>query len=747
MTLPLFSGPLRPINATTALAQTAISAAGLGNGQSIAVWQSTAGGSADVVARLLAADGTPLGGEFAVSALAGSAQTAPQVAALAQGGFVVTWISDHGGSADVHARVYGADGLALGAAFRVHGASATAEGAARVIALADGGFAVSWLSHEAGGDTLRARVFEADGTARAATFTAASAPAGAIAAVEVAQLENAALAVVWQADSLQGQVFGLNSDAQAPVFTLDDAGLGAAPAPNLTPMVGGGFLATWVGSAPGAVMARLVQSDGTPLGPEFVVSSSAATDPQAPAVVQLADGRFLIGWAATMDGGMALRLRVLRADGSLDGPEFGLPVAGTIHAPVLTLLSDGRVLAGWESVGADPGTIHSQIIDPRVQGVAGGIDSVTGVEDAPRLVAAGDVLAVMRGGALLATNQHGVQAASATAARITVTIDGTLVALAGAGTWDALRLTGTSAGVGGHLVSVGESGVLRSTSGVALRLAGSDNELFNDGLVEARTTAVIGGVGADLVVNAGRIRGGVSLGDGNDRLENAGTLRGAVNLGAGNDAFDGRGGVVVGYVAGGAGDDSYWVSSADLALVEAASGGSDTVLATVSWELGTQFERLVLLGSADLRGTGNALANRLTGNAGDNRLSGLAGDDTLAGGAGDDTLFGGLGVDSLTGGAGSDRFVFGGRAASALSSPDTIIDFTPGEDQIDLASLAASALEYRGSAAFTPGAAQVRLVAGGGQVTVQIDLDGDAVADMAIQVKGLTTLAPVDFLL
>ena len=51
----------------------------------------------------------------------------------------------------------------------------------------------------------------------------------------------------------------------------------------------------------------------------------------------------------------------------------------------------------------------------------------------------------------------------------------------------------------------------------------------------------------------------------------------------------------------------------------------DTVRASVSWELADNFENLVLAGTADLAGTGNAADNTLTGNSGANALDGAAG--------------------------------------------------------------------------------------------------------------------------
>ena len=89
-------------------------------------------------------------------------------------------------------------------------------------------------------------------------------------------------------------------------------------------------------------------------------------------------------------------------------------------------------------------------------------------------------------------------------------------------------------------------------------------------------------------------------------------------------------------LTGGAGNDTYYVSTGD-AVTEASSAGTDTVYADVTWTLGSNIENLVLTGSAAINGTGNTLANKLTGNAGNNTLSGGTGADTMLGALGDDT--------------------------------------------------------------------------------------------------------------
>lgn len=98
-------------------------------------------------------------------------------------------------------------------------------------------------------------------------------------------------------------------------------------------------------------------------------------------------------------------------------------------------------------------------------------------------------------------------------------------------------------------------------------------------------------------------------------------------------------------LVGGLGDDTYIVGAGDT-TVENAGEGTDTVRASISWTLATNLEDLVLGGSGNINGSGNASANQITGNAGKNKLIGGAGNDTLNGRTGADTMEGGAGNDT-----------------------------------------------------------------------------------------------------
>ncbi len=135
-------------------------------------------------------------------------------------------------------------------------------------------------------------------------------------------------------------------------------------------------------------------------------------------------------------------------------------------------------------------------------------------------------------------------------------------------------------------------------------------------------------------------------------------------------------------LSGGAGNDLLILDSiADSIHGGAGESGVDTVHAGFSYVLADGLEHLALLGTANIRGSGNDAANRIEGNGGNNLLLGFGGRDTLLGHDGADTLDGGAAADTLQGGAGADVFRF---RTPAEAAGDKIQGFEVGLDRIAL---------------------------------------------------------------
>jgi trimeric autotransporter adhesin len=175
--------------------------------------------------------------------------------------------------------------------------------------------------------------------------------------------------------------------------------------------------------------------------------------------------------------------------------------------------------------------------------------------------------------------------------------------------------------------------------------AGDDTYYVNqnlDVIVEAA------GEGADVVYASGSyvlsghvetlvLTGSAVSGTGNaqDNYISGTASDNTLNGGAGNDTLDGGAGSDS--MTGGQGDDNFFVDSSTDTTVELSNEGTDTVRSALAWTLSNEVENLVLLGTANINGFGNALNNVLDGNSGNNTLNGGTGADTLRGGAGNDT--------------------------------------------------------------------------------------------------------------
>jgi Ca2+-binding RTX toxin-like protein len=117
----------------------------------------------------------------------------------------------------------------------------------------------------------------------------------------------------------------------------------------------------------------------------------------------------------------------------------------------------------------------------------------------------------------------------------------------------------------------------------------------------------------------------------------------------------------------------------------------------------------------------------------DTLIGGATGDVIQANG-GDDIVIGGGGGDAIWGGAGADVFKYLAASDSNSAGTDTIFDFQSGVDKIDLSALRTGASDTLG------------IVNSGGSTFLFIDLHGDGVGDMTIQLNGTASITTSDYL-
>lgn len=159
--------------------------------------------------------------------------------------------------------------------------------------------------------------------------------------------------------------------------------------------------------------------------------------------------------------------------------------------------------------------------------------------------------------------------------------------------------------------------------------------------------------------------------------------------------------------------------------------------------------RLTIIGANDAQIIGtNAVDKFLFGEKDADTIRGLNGNDTIDARAGNDIVIGGLGKDIMKGGLGLDKFQYFSKLESGRGAlADDILDFKRGQDKIDLSPMP-GAFKFLGAGAFVAGQInQLRIDDNGAHVTVEIDTNGDRVAEMMIDVLSVGTLAKTDFIL
>jgi Ca2+-binding RTX toxin-like protein len=284
---------------------------------------------------------------------------------------------------------------------------------------------------------------------------------------------------------------------------------------------------------------------------------------------------------------------------------------------------------------------------------------------------------------------------------------------------------------------------------------------------EAGADRLLGGLGNDLyVVDAAGDLVIEALGEGVDtvlsridhvlaeNVENL-TLTGPARSGTGNalanvlrgtsGADSLTGGAGDDTLIGGAGNDRYSVAEAGDVLVEAAAGGTDTVVSTRDWVLGANLENLVLQGGARV-GTGNVVANDITGSTGADTLDGKAGADVLRGLGGDDSYRVDNGLDQVIEAA-------GGGYDTVVASVDFVL-----QGEVEKLVLVGAARHGTGSASANTlvgtagadvldgGAGSDTLIGGAGGDTYHVDRAEDVVTE-ALGKGNDTVVAAVDWVL
>ena len=751
------------VNTTTINNQMTPVVATLADGGYVIAWSGQDGDGSGVYAQRYAADGTANGVETRINTTPTGSQTVSDIAALAGGGYIVTWNSDgqDGSLGGVYAQRYAADGSAIGVESLINTFTANHQTGASVQALTGGGYVIAWHSYgqDGSGSGVYQQRYDADGnrvgaqTETRVNTTTAFDQLGA----RLTALPDGGWIVVWWDGSGAG-VYAQRYDGNGVMVggeTRINTTVGYKSAPAIVTLADGGWAITWEdedGSGAG-VSAQRFAADGSAVGAETRITAAVYLSQEKPTIVALADGGYVVNWMADQDGsGYGVYSARFDAHGLRDGHPT---LTGGIEDNVLRVSANERVEING---GAGSDTLAGSSFADVLTGGSGadtfefaasgnGVDRITDLAPGDRIVVSGASFAsnpTAGDGTSVGLNQ--IQ--TSTANGITKLFIGT-DATAGADV--VIELTGAWAAdqfeVSGNTIQLIPPGMnIVGTSGDDTLAGGAGND------------TITGGSGADtfqFAASGNRVDLITDLAQG-DRIAVTGASF-ASNLTTGDGT--------------GVGMNQIQTITANgittLFIGTDATAGSDVVIKLAGTWAADQFEvsgNQIQLAPVGLNIVGTSGADSLVGGAGNDTIDGGAGADTMSGGlrndtyivdfkndviveaanAGTDSVFstatytlsanvenltlngtsaingtgnalanvivgnaganiltGGLGADVLTGGAGADRFVYESTDDSGAGAWDVIVDFISGVDRIDLSKIDANASTNGKNEAFT----------------------------------------------
>ena len=422
MPTPKLSGKEFLVNTTTNSDQFGPDVTGLTNGRFVVTWTDASGNNPDLNslgcrAQIFNADGSKFGAEIVVNTTVNNIQNEPQITALSDGRFAITFQDNsllntaNPDSVDVRVQVFGPDGIKQGVEFVAPATSIAVQSEPAIAGLHNGRYVVVWTDSSAtGGDTsgdaIRSQVFNADGTRFGIERLVNTTTTGIQNDPAVTALANGDYVVAWTSAGVDGmglplrsinsQLFHANGVAVGTEFlgaVVGGFNTGQSEA-SITSLTGGRYVLTWtdVAGFQTDIHGQIFNQNGTTHGGVFTVNATTADSQAVSSVTALQDGGFVVVW---VDNGPfngtgfnpEIRAQAYHANGNTAGPEFlvNTTTDGLQRAPNVAGLADGRFVVTWEdksgTLGDTTFAVHAQIFDPRTAAV-----SLAGTSAADNLV-------------------------------------------------------------------------------------------------------------------------------------------------------------------------------------------------------------------------------------------------------------------------------------------------------------------------------------------------------------------------
>lgn len=334
------------------------------------------------------------GAETRVNTYTTDVQAGPSMTALADGGWLVTWLSrpQDGDGNGIYQQRYDADGNSVGTETHVSTYTTGAQSSPSVTTLTDGGWVVTWYSNGQDGDDngIYLQRYHADGITSGTETLVNTNTAFAQYDPSVTSLSDGGWVVTWTSQGIDANATGIsqqrydvNGDMAGGETVVNTYATANQEEPSVAALAGGGWVVTWGsdgadGNGYGICQQRY-DAQGVAAGSEIQVNTFTTGRQASSSVTGLADGGWVVAWASRgQDGDDAgIYLQRYDASGATDGGETQVNTytdADQLGVSITELSDHGWVVAWYSSVqdGGSSG-IYQQRYD--ADGAAAGAET------------------------------------------------------------------------------------------------------------------------------------------------------------------------------------------------------------------------------------------------------------------------------------------------------------------------------------------------------------------------------------
>jgi hypothetical protein len=381
------------INSSTQGNQDEPSVSSMPNGNMVATWRDRNAASGDgdgssIKAQLFGPSGALLGDEIFVNTSVDRGQRQPAVTGLSNSKFAVIWQDENGfGNGDwIKGQVFAASGAPLGDEFVVNSNLNNACYTPAVAGQKNGRFVATWedidiqrpdedgFGGDGSGSSIKAQIFEENGTKVGGEILVNSLTEGHQEAPAIGVLTNDSFVIAWNDPDTfsNGNADGDESGIRAQIFDPEGERIGSEfvvnagttnnqHSPSVAALPGDRFVIAWESEPPhsdgraSAIKARVFDSNGNQVVPEFLVNTSIDGNQSHASVGSRGDGSFVVAWSDFDPAGGSsddanIRMQVFDSGGNKLGAEtmVNLETNRTQRKPAATGLAAGGFFIAWE---------------------------------------------------------------------------------------------------------------------------------------------------------------------------------------------------------------------------------------------------------------------------------------------------------------------------------------------------------------------------------------------------------------